>query len=465
MSERLRGSAVNAPAFIRFVKKCNEIGVAIHSFRFLRDSELVAAADFAPYTGKEKMHVYSLSKAFTSAAVGIAVDEGILSLDEKVPEIFPDKMPDVISENLSKATLRDILTMQSGHPRCVLDKIIENGDSLKTFFASEFTYEPGTTFIYSTAGTMVCGAAVTRRSGEALDEYLDKRLFSKLGIEKPYWEKTADGICYGGVGLRVGADDVAKFGQMLLNGGVYNGVRFLSDEYIKDASSSHALDVNNGSADWVAGYGYQLWLNNKSIGGYRGDGAFGQLCIVLPEQKEVFVMLCECNNMQTELDAIFDYMKESRAADDTDFEEAIALTESTFAMPRTDVPKDSIHYICGVNHSRIFGISLVPEGDRLVMELDCDFGKQRIVCGNGEYVFSSIASMCLAPAIIQLHRYGEIEPFNVYSAFTNENGVITVTMRHSDLPHAQKWIFEGDKLKVVPFCGGLLQTDYSLRRI
>ena len=97
---------------------------------------------------------------------------------------------------------------------------------------------------------------------------------------------------------------------------------------------------------------------------------------------------------------------------DTDFEEAIALTESTFAMPRTDVPKGSIHYICGVNHSRIFGISLVPEGDRLVMELDCDFGKQRIVCGNGEYVFSSIASMCLAPAIIQLHRYGEIEPFN-----------------------------------------------------
>ena len=95
MSERLRGSAVNAPAFIRFVKKCNEIGVAIHSFRFLRDSELVAAADFAPYTGKEKMQVYSLSKAFTSAAVGIAVDEGILSLDEKVSEIFPDKMPEI----------------------------------------------------------------------------------------------------------------------------------------------------------------------------------------------------------------------------------------------------------------------------------------------------------------------------------------------------------------------------------
>ena len=130
MSERLRGSAVNAPAFIRFVKKCNEIGVAIHSFRFLRDSELVAAADFAPYTGKEKMHVYSLSKAFTSAAVGIAVDEGILSLDEKVSEIFPDTPVSISSKIMvgnslwaEMSALSDSITRAISPPEAIFEML------------------------------------------------------------------------------------------------------------------------------------------------------------------------------------------------------------------------------------------------------------------------------------------------------------------------------------------------------
>ena len=236
-----------------------------------------------------------------------------------------------------------------------------------------------------------------------LTSILIRGFFQNSSIEKPYWEKTADGICYGGVGLRVGADDVAKFGQMLLNGGVYNGVRFLSDEYIKDASSSHALDVNNGSADWVAGYGYQLWLNNKSIGGYRGDGAFGQLCIVLPEQKEVFVMLCECNNMQTELDAIFDYMKESKAADDTDFEEAIALTESTFAMPRTMSPRTVFITFAESTTAVYSEFRLYPRGTDLLWNLAAISGNNALSAVTANMFFHR-----LHPCVLRLRLYSFI---------------------------------------------------------
>lgn len=462
MTNRLYGNAVNAPAFIDFVKKCAETDVSIHSFRYLRNGSLAVGADFAPYSGDEKMHVYSLSKSFTSMAVGIAVDEGLLSLDECMCDIFPDKMPASISENLSQMTLRDVITMQSGHEACVFNRVLSSDDSLGAFFSADVKYKPGTKFVYNTAGTMVCGAAVTRRSGESLVDYLDKRLFSRLGIEKPYWERTVDGLCYGGVGLHIDADSIAKFGQMLVDRGVYEGKRIVSAEYIDDASSSHSLDINNGSVDWVSGYGYQLWLNNKNTGGYRGDGAFGQLCIVLPEKREVFVMLCECSNMQSELNVILDFMKNSAAPDNTDFEKAEALTHTAFEVPASKPLKNRIDYVCGKNDSRIFGISLVPDGENMVIELDCDYGRQHIVCGNGKYIHSSSQVIALAPAIVALHKYGGLEPFNVFGAYTIADDEIIATLRHSDLPHTQKWRFGKDKLTITLSCGGLPQAEYDL---
>ncbi len=462
MKNRLRGDAVNAPAFLKFVKTCEEAGISMHSFRYMRNGTLAVGADFAPYSANEKMHVYSLSKSFTSIAVGIAVDEGILSLDERMCDIFPDKMPDEISEKLARMTLRDVITMQSGHAACVFERVLAGDDSLRTFFAAVLDYEPGTKFVYNTAGTMVCGAAVTRRSGEALVDYLDKRLFSKLGIEKPYWERTVDGLCYGGVGLHIDADSIAKFGQMLCDGGVYNGQRIVSEEYVKDASSSHSVDINNGSLDWVSGYGYQLWLNNKNTGGYRGDGAFGQLCIVLPEKREVFVMLCECSDMQQELNIVLDFMKDSAEPDPTDLDKAEAAAHTAFDIPQTAPLQNRVDYICGKSDSHLHSISLVPDGDDMVIELDCDFGKQRVICGNGKYIYSESQAIRLCPSIVALHKYGAPEPFNIYGAYTNEDGEIVATLRHADLPHTQKWRFANDKLTITLSCGGLIQTEYDL---
>lgn len=464
MSDRLRGNAVNTQAFIKFVNRCQENKIAVHSFRHLRGGELITAADFAPYTGSEKMHVYSLSKTFTSIAVGIALDEKLLSLDDKMCDIFPEKMPSQMSDNLAAMTLRDVLSMQSGHSACVFNKLIRSDDSLKAFFETDVPYRPSTKFVYSTAGTLVCGAAVTRKSGEDLTDYLDKRMFSKMGIEKPYWECTADGLCHGGVGLRIDIDSVAKVGQMLLDGGVYNGKRIVSEEYVKDASSFHALDATNVSPDWLAGYGYQIWLNRKSIGGYRAGGAFGQFCVVLPERQEVFVIFCECEDMQKELEIIVEYLHDSEKPDSAHFNEASILAETAFALPHTVVHDKRIDYTCANNANHIFAVSLIPNGERLTVELDCDYGKREIICGNGEYIHNSFSAIGLAPSIAEMHRYGSLEPFNAFAAYQYDGENITVTLRHSDLPHTQKWLFAGDKLKVTTSCGGVALSEYALKR-
>ncbi len=464
MSDRLRGNAVNTPAFIKFVKQCEENGISVHSFRHLRGGVLVSAADFAPYTGNEKMHVYSLSKTFTSIAAGIALDENLLSLDDKVCDIFPEKMPSHISDNLAAMTLRDLLSMQSGHSACVFNKLINSDDSLKAFFETDVPYTPGTKFVYSSAGTLVCGAAVTRKSGENLADYLDKRMFSKMGIEKPYWECTPDGLCHGGVGLRIAIDSVAKVGQMLLDGGAYNGERIVSEAYVKDASSFHALDATNVSPDWLAGYGYQIWLNRKSTGGYRAGGAFGQFCVVLPETNEVFAIFCECDNMQKELEIIVEYIHDSLKPDLTAFEEAYKLTETSFSVPHTAALDKRIDYLCDNNASHIYAISLIPDGERLVIELNCDYGKRYIICGNGEYIHNSFSSIGLAPSIAEMHRYGSLEQFNAFAAYQNEGNGIEVTLRHSDLPHTQKWLFSCDKLTITTSCGEVAQSEYALKR-
>lgn len=463
MSKLLYGELINTPAFVRFIEKCMSERTHIHSFRFLKDGRTAAAADFAPYSGKEPMHVYSLSKAFTSIACGIACDEGLLSLDEKMCDIFPDKMPEHISERLARQTLGDVLSMQSGHARCVLDNMIKSGDSLKTFFETEMTYEPGTTFIYSTGGTLVCGAAVTRRSGEALDDYLASRLFAKLGAEKPYWEKTCDGLCYGGVGLRVDSDTAAKFGQMLANGGVYNGKRIVSEEYIKNASSSHALDVNNGSEDWVAGYGYQFWLNNAAHGGYRGDGAFGQLCIMNPEKNIVFVMECETPDMQKELNTIFEYIESSTEEDLSLIEKAESLCRDLYSVSAT-TSVENASYTVSANEAHIFGIDVSDKESDLVLDLWCDHGKQTIVCGNGRYIRNSVRLKCMSPAILALHDYRNVEDFSVFAAYENADDGIKIILRHTDLPHTQTWLIKDDKLTISVGCGDILQKEFALAR-
>ena len=210
---------------------------------------------------------------------------------------------------------RDLLSMQSGHGVCALADML-NGDPVDNFLHAPFLYRPGTTFVYSTGATCVCAATVEKRTGKKLVDFLDERLFSPLGIAKPFW-KSIGGVTLGGVGLYLSLDDIVPFADMLLAGGTYGGRRIVSEEWLKKATRAHSVDRNNGSHDWVAGYGYQFWMND-GVKGFRGDGAYGQLCIVVPERGITFVMLAEAANMQKEMDLITEFVNNDDAPGSAD---------------------------------------------------------------------------------------------------------------------------------------------------
>ena len=261
----------------------------------------------------------SVSKTFTSAAVGLAIGEGLLSLDDKVISFFPDDLPDSPSENLKKVTVRNLLTMNSGHDS--EPKRGKDGESwVKSFLAWPIEHEPGTYYCYNSLGTYMLSAIVQKVTGQKVVDYLQPRLFDPLGIEAPRWEESPQGINCGGWGLYLKTEDLAKMGQLLLQGGKWNGKQILPAEYVAEATRAQVpcqpswiradriaeSGLTPENSDWVLGYGYQVWRCRHNA--YRADGAGGQYIIVIPDKDAVVVNTASLQDMQAELNLVWDYI-------------------------------------------------------------------------------------------------------------------------------------------------------------
>lgn len=245
--------------------------------------------------------VWSVSKSFTGAAVGFAVQEGLLHLDEKIVDLFPDILPDHVDENLSKATIRHALTMTLGQKdshlmadgRCELP----NEDWAKYALAIPFDYEPGTRFVYSNVGPYLAGLAVQKRAGCNLVDYLMPRLFQPLGIKLPTWEVDPMGRTFGASGLMLSLPEIHKFGQLYLHNGCWDGKQLLDPQWVAESRRKQADNP------W-GGYGYLFWLDNYNS--YRADGMYGQFSIILPDQDAVISATAESRESDTLLDLLMD---------------------------------------------------------------------------------------------------------------------------------------------------------------
>ncbi len=274
----------------------------MHSLMILRHGKVIAEGWWAPYAAERNHVLYSLSKSFTSTAVGFAVAEGKVSLDDKVLGFFPDDAPENPSENLKAMRLRDLLSMSAGHEtESPTGKDIM---SPKTFLAHPVPFEPGTHFKYNTAATFMCSAIVQKQTGQTVLDYLKPRLFEPLGIANPVWDTNFQGINLGGYGLRVRTEDIAKLGQLYLQKGEWNGKPLLSPEWVAKATSKQIDNGSDPNSDWNQGYGFQFWRCRH--GAFRGDGAFGQYCVVMPEQDMVVAITSGLGNMQGVLDILWD---------------------------------------------------------------------------------------------------------------------------------------------------------------
>lgn len=293
---------ISSEAVLDFLKTANEKVQSMHSVVLVRHGKVILEAWWSPES-PEKAHVlWSLSKSFTSTAVGLAVADGKLSVDDLVLKFFPESGPDNPSANLKGMRVRDLLTMATGHQD--EPKVREQKDWIKTFLAHPVPHKPGTHFQYNTPATFMQSAIVQKVTGQKMVDYLTPRLFEPLGIESHVWDDNPQGISIGGYGLYLRTEDIAKFGQLYLQRGVWDGQQLIPAEWVEMATSKQVSNGSDPNRDWDQGYGFQFWRCRH--GAYRGDGKDGQFCIVLPSQDAVVAITANTPDMQGELNIVWE---------------------------------------------------------------------------------------------------------------------------------------------------------------
>ncbi len=293
---------ISSSAILAFIDAADRDIDALHSFMLLRHGHVVAEGWWAPYNPRSPHMLYSLSKSFTSTAVGLAIAEGKLRLDDEVLKFFPENAPANPSENLQAMRVHDLLRMSTGQQT----EPARTGDEpwTKTFLAHPVPFKPGTHFLYNTSGTYMLSAIVQKATGQTVLDYLRPRLFDPLGIEDPTWEVSPEGVSTGGYGLSVRTEDIARFGQLYLQKGQWQGKQLVPSEWVEAATARQTSNGSNPNSDWDQGYGYQFWRCRHGL--YRGDGAFGQYCIVFPEHDAVIAITSGVRDMQAVMNLVWD---------------------------------------------------------------------------------------------------------------------------------------------------------------
>ena len=383
---------VSSAAVLSFIEAADKKIDSLHSFMLLRHGHVVAECFWAPYHAESRHTLFSLSKSFTSTAVGMAVAEGKLSVDDEVLKFFPDDAPDKPSDNLKAMRVSDLLRMSTGHQ--TEPSRTSGRPWTKSFLAQPVPFKPGTHFHYNTSATYMLSAIVQKRTGKTLLDYLRPRLFDPLGIENPTWETSPEGISTGGYGLSIRTKDIASFGQLYLQKGKWQGKQLVSEAWVKAATSAQTSNGSNPKSDWDQGYGYQFWRCRN--GAYRGDGAFGQYCIVLPDQDAVIAITGGLRDMQAVMNLLWDEllpgMKPSALPED---DAARAKLERKLAGLSLRLPMGAgspakvldTKYVFGANRSKLEAITLESRGKdgEVTLVARFDGAEHRIECGRGAW--------------------------------------------------------------------------------
>ncbi len=455
----------NKDKALEFVKNMkNSADCEFFAFSVIKDGKTLVKCAPAPYDTSDNAQVYSLSKSFCSTAAGFAFDEGLWKPGDRLVDVFPESVPEVISENLAKVTMGDVLSMSCGHENCSMSVCINSPDPIKAFMEKEFKFVPGTHFAYNTGATFIIAAMVEKLTGESVIDYLDRKLFVHLGVRPGKWQrvpnvsmcKTTGGICEGGVGLYVSLDCIEAFGQFILNKGVVDGKQLLSREWIDLATSKISDNSCNGTKDWCAGYGYQFWRNAPegdgiSHGGFRGDGAFGQLCMVFPEHNMTVCCRAKCGDMQKEVDYIVDFAFSLNAdANDGEGVYEDAILDAAFAPQKAIINGEfsglgKTFRLCE-NHQHFTNVRFEKSDDGVIS----------VVFSNGErfitipatvnsYTYNYFMVDDFKPTLLGLvpERYEDVEAWSCLGEVSKNT--LKVNVRFRNCPHKGEIICTIDK--------------------
>jgi CubicO group peptidase (beta-lactamase class C family) len=297
---------ISSAAIQAFVEAADRQIQDLHGVMLLRHGQVVAEGWWDPYRPDDPHMLFSLSKSFTATAIGLLEAEGRVSVDDFVLPFFADQAPPAPAAFLQAMRVQHLLTMTTGHDADTLDPMRRAGNWMRTFLSLPLRHEPGTFFLYNTGATYMLSAIVQRITGMRLLDYLAPRLFEPLGIVHPTWEVSPEGIDCGGFGLNATTPALARFGQLYLQRGAWQGRQLVPASWVDRATARQVPNGTDPESDWAQGYGYQFWRCRH--GAYRGDGAFGQFCVVLPDQDTVLAVTAGTPTMQQVLNLVWEYL-------------------------------------------------------------------------------------------------------------------------------------------------------------
>lgn len=299
---------IPSSAILAFINAIEAQQIGLHSLMLVRHGQVAAEGWWQPYAPERHHTLFSLTKSFTSTAVGLAVSEGRLSLDDAVISFFPDRLPARVSRRLAAMKVRHLLGMATGHHKDTTMSLFKSpdGDWVRAFLAQPVKHAPGTLFVYNNGATYMLSAILQSLTGQTLFDYLTPRLFEPLGINPPGWESDPRGINAGAFGLALRTEDIACFGQLYLQKGWWEGRQLIPAAWVEQATSIQTQHIKKTDNDWEQGYGFQFWRSRHNA--YRGDGAFGQFCLVMPDQNAVLAMTSGQNDMQAVLDQVWAHL-------------------------------------------------------------------------------------------------------------------------------------------------------------
>lgn len=455
---------VSSQNIIQFLDAASSSNHEFHSIMIVRHGKVIAEGWWNPYKADIKHTLYSCSKSFTATAVGFAVSEGRLSVQDTVLHFFPDKAPANPDPKLAALKVKDLLTMTVGQAPDPIGVVAVSDDWIKTFFEVPVKEVPGTKFLYNSAATYMLSAIVQKVTGQKIIDYLKPRLFDPLGITGMDWEVDPDGINVGGWGLRVKTEDMAKFALLFLQKGKWNGKQIVPESWVQEASTAHIMQLpeatpdQKSSNDWIQGYGYQMWRSRNNT--YRGDGAFGQYMLVFPDQDAVIAITSETPDMQGIMNLVFKHLLPAFGTKKLSTSKNYVELKSRLAGLKLNIPaSNNTSTLMPSIIGKSFGIlstlktlkdvSFENQDKNLLMKWHTDSTTHSIPFGKNEWAYSETTRKGpYLVAMAQANR-NNLLPFKIAGSYDwKDNNTLQLTLRYIESPHTETITcsFDGDKM-------------------
>ena len=326
-----------------YLKKLEEAELSIHDMIILRHGKICFEGYWQPFSEGYLHRMYSASKSFIALAVGFMIEDGKISLDDKIVDLFPAEITEGANETVKLQTVRDMLTMQTGQPHCDGGWMVRREDDrLRDYFkhSGGMGIYPGTVFRYDSSGSFVLSAAIEQITGKSFMEYLREKLFDKIGVsEEAYCLKCPGGHDWTDSGIMCTARDLMKIASFVMNGGTWNGERLLPKKFIEEATSFQVSTNETGNRSTHSyGYGYFFWRGQQNSYFFSGMG--GQYAICVPDKDMLFIFngdgqgnpLAHTKVIDGFFESIVNFMNEEKLSQNKEAEEKLAAYSANLTL-------------------------------------------------------------------------------------------------------------------------------------